>query len=123
MPNAQDQTQSNGAASSPEAGIGHNVVTDLTALKKAITNIEKKLGTLESMKGKYMSECKIVRDEIKGVYQTAKDKGINKRALRTIIDTRALQRKLERTVIELDEDILAEFEAYDDAVKQWELPL
>ena len=114
------ETQANDAQTN---GIGHNQLTDLSALKKAIQNIEKKMSKLESMKGAYMQECKGVREEITSLYQAAKDKGIQKRALKTLIATREMQRRIDAKIAELDDEITEEYNAYCDAVTQWELPL
>ncbi len=101
----------------------HNTLTDMSQLKKAIIRIEKHLNKLVSMRGEHMAACKGVREQIAEEYRRAKEKGIVKRALRAVIEQRQLQRKLNNVSSKLDEDLSSEYEAYLDAVKQWELPL
>jgi len=111
-------TEANGSAGSHPKD--HNQLADLTALKKALTQIEKKIDKLESMKGEYMAACKSVREEIAEQYRIAKDKGVMKRALKTLVAMRQLQRRMEDTVNDLDEDIAEEYTAYAEAVAGWE---
>ncbi len=117
---AEQTEPSNEASPHPN---DHNIIADLTALKKAIIAYEKKGETLLKLKGEYMASCKSVREDMKNILQTAKDKGVNKRALKTLLSMREQQRRMDQTVADLDEDIAAEYEAYVDAVGQWSLPL
>jgi len=94
--------------------------TDMTALKTALTRIEKKLDTLDSIKGAYMAECKSVREAIQEEYRIAKDKGVMTRALKELIKVRQLQQSIDARISLLDDEVQEEYQAYADAVAGWE---
>jgi len=59
---------------------------------------------LESERGKYMAACKSIREDVKVVYQEAKDAGCNAKALRSLIKWRALEKRQQMIEGGLDED-------------------
>jgi uncharacterized protein (UPF0335 family) len=70
--------------------------------------IERHFATLESMRGEYMNECKQVRELISECYDRAKDAGLPKKAMKAVIKTRQLQKKIEGLREDLAEDGLDE---------------
>jgi len=59
---------------------------------------------LESERGKYMAACKTIREDVKVVFQEAKDAGVNVKALRGLIKWRALEKRQEMIEGGLDDD-------------------
>ncbi|MFN3891968.1 MAG: hypothetical protein ACK4MV_16355 [Beijerinckiaceae bacterium] len=66
--------------------------------------IERHYDTLESLRGEYMNECKQVRELISECYDRAKDAGLSKKALKAVIKTRQLEKKIESLREDLSED-------------------
>jgi uncharacterized protein (UPF0335 family) len=95
------------------------IVTDLTAVKKCIKEIEECLDEIASLKGSYMKDCKEVRDEMASIFMRAKDKGVNIRAVKTLIATRLMQDTIDRKVGDLDIDQLATYRQYAEAAEAW----
>jgi uncharacterized protein (UPF0335 family) len=58
-----------------------------------VDRIENMHDEMESAKGEYMAECKARREDIKSIYDEAKDEGIPKKALKAVITARQLERK------------------------------
>jgi hypothetical protein len=81
---------------------------DNSVEQRWVREIEKHHGTLDSLKGSYMNECKQVREMIADCYARAKDAGLPKRALKAVIKTRELQRKIDDMRADLCEDGLDE---------------
>ena len=57
-----------------------------------LARIENLNSNLASLQGKYMSDCKVVRDDIKEVYAEAKEAGVPSRALKGLAKYRKLER-------------------------------
>jgi uncharacterized protein (UPF0335 family) len=70
-------------------------------------NIDKEL---EREKGEYMARCKALRGDKKDVLSEAKDQGFNTTAMKAVLKTRALERKVEETRDELDNDVQDSFD-------------
>ncbi|MBX9760191.1 MAG: hypothetical protein K2Y29_15545, partial [Beijerinckiaceae bacterium] len=66
--------------------------------------IERHLDTLESMRGHYMNECRQVRKMISDCYDRAKDAGLPKKAMKAVIKTRQLEKRIESLREDLSED-------------------
>jgi uncharacterized protein (UPF0335 family) len=58
-----------------------------------LQRVENLLDDLDSKRGTYKAECRVVREDIKAVYGEAKDAGIPVRALRGLVKFRDLERK------------------------------
>jgi uncharacterized protein (UPF0335 family) len=95
--------------------------------KKAETflkRIERLHADLDSMQGKYMAECKTVRQDIKEIYSEAKAAGIPKNALRGLVEYRRLEAKQQALSDGLDLDESAALEKMiEDLGDFGELPL
>lgn len=58
-----------------------------------LERIENILTDLDSLRGKYMSECKVRREEIKLIYEDADNHDVPAKPLRALIKYRELERK------------------------------
>ncbi|PWT89276.1 MAG: hypothetical protein C5B54_09175 [Acidobacteria bacterium] len=65
---------------------------------------------LASYQGEYMQNCKGPRETIAAVFEQAKDAGIPKRAFKTLVKNRRLDRQMNANVAKLEPDSLAEYE-------------
>ena len=79
-----------------------------TAVRKAVRDVEEQLSELLSLQGSYMNRCAKVRAKIKDIKDTAVEAGVPKKSLNTVLKRRALRRKLENTILELEKDERAE---------------
>jgi uncharacterized protein (UPF0335 family) len=79
-------------------------------IKNFVATIEEIHEQLESEKGQYMKRCQSIRDDIKLVYDEAKDAGVPKKELKAVIKTRAKQRELDALREDLEAD---ERDTYD----------
>lgn len=55
--------------------------------------VENLMKDLESKRGEYMAECKVVREDIKEIYSEAKANGVPAKALKGLVRYRELERK------------------------------
>jgi uncharacterized protein (UPF0335 family) len=83
--------------------------------KPYMQRIESKLDELESMRGSYMADCKVVREDIKEILGEAKDAGIAVKALKGLIEYRKLERKQEKIADGFDD--IDESATYDQLVE------
>jgi uncharacterized protein (UPF0335 family) len=60
-----------------------------------LARIENVHADLDSLRGEYMQRCQARREDIKQIYTEAADKGVNRRALKGVVQARALQRKID----------------------------
>lgn len=79
----------NGDVPAPASTNGY----DPDKVQNAVARIEALIADKASIMGTAMSECKAVQADIKLVYDEAKEAGIPKKALRTVIKARELERK------------------------------
>lgn len=86
-----------------EATTGQNSA-DAAMVQRWTSEIERHFAELESMKGEYMQQCKVVREMISECYDRAKDSGVSKKALKAVIKTRQLEKKIEGLREDLAED-------------------
>ena len=95
------------AATAPSHGNGF----DPSKVQSFVARIESLHADIASIMGKAMGDCKQVHGDIKLVYDEAKDEaGISKKGLKSVIKTRALERKAE----DIREDLEGEVqETYD----------
>lgn len=81
---------------------------DNSVEQRWVGEIERHFETLDSLRGSYMNECRQVRELIADCYARAKDAGLPKRALKAVIKTREMQRKIDALREDLCEDGLDE---------------
>ncbi len=77
---------------------------------KFVTRIESVDKELETLKGKYMSECKALREDKKEILNEAKDAGFTKAAIKAVVKARELDRKAKEAYEDLD---LADRDTFD----------
>lgn len=106
-----------------KAGVGHNGISAEKA-KPYLDRIENLFGQLASLRGTYMAEAKVFRQDIKEIYSEAKSNGIPARALKGLVRYRELERKQRELSAGLDIDESAAFEQLVDALGEFaETPL
>lgn len=88
------------AKAKPAQNAGLNT-DDAQGFVERIENLHDKL---ESMKGSYMADCKVVREDIKAVYDEAKESEIPKKALKAVVTARQLERRANEARDDLDSD-------------------
>lgn len=81
---------------------------DAALVQQFTKDIERHMAQIESYKGEHMQRCKSVQELIAGTYDRAKDAGISKKALKAVIKTRQLEKKIEGLREDLSEDGLDE---------------
>lgn len=91
-----------------------------SAMKAALQSVERKNDKLASMQGEYMASCKAVREDIRSIYATAKDKGVITRALKTLIKTRAMARRMNVEIEGMEADIQDAYNVYARAALAWD---
>lgn len=96
------------AADTPKAGTVNGVNSDHA--QGFVSRIENLYDDLEKERSEYMLRCKDIREGIREVLDEAKEHGIGKTALKAVIKTRALERKLEELRDDLEPD---QQETYD----------
>jgi len=70
-----------------------------------VDRIENLLADIATRMAETRNDCKAIHADIKGIYQEAKDEaGIPKKALRSVIKARELERKADRVRENLDEE-------------------
>ena len=89
---------------------------DADLAKAYVARVENLHADLESRKGKYMAECKTVREDITEVYAEAKAEGIPAKALKAEVKTREFDRKKAKLKDSLDIDEMAAFEQLEEAL-------
>ena len=83
------------------------------AVRKAVRDVEEQLTELLSLQGSYMNRCAKVRAKIKDIKDNAVEGGIPKLSLNTILKRRALRRKYEMALGELEKDQRSEVSALE----------
>lgn len=78
--------------------------------------IENLLDDLESKRGAYIAECRVVRGDIKEIYTEARDAGIPTKALKGLIKFRELERKQEALADGLESEEAQIYEQLRDAL-------
>jgi uncharacterized protein (UPF0335 family) len=82
-------------------------------VKNAVGEIEDLLSKKQRLHMGYMSECRSINEDIVAVYDAAKGSGIHKKALRKVVKTRELERK----VASIREDLEAEDQETFDQIR------
>ncbi len=67
-----------------------------------VLRIESINQTLEEEKGEYMARCKVMREDIKEVLDEAKESGLAKKAVKSVVAARDLERRAEAARAALD---------------------
>jgi uncharacterized protein (UPF0335 family) len=93
---------------------GGNMLSDTAA--PFLASIERIDDELLTMQGEYMKACAVKRLAIKGVYTEAKDRGVNPRALKGVVKTRKLQKKIDDIPDDFDIDETAAFRELVEAL-------
>jgi uncharacterized protein (UPF0335 family) len=91
---------------------GHNGMAP-ERVKNAVGEIEDLLSKKQRLHMGYMSECRAINEDIAAVYDAAKETGIQKKALRKVVKTRELERK----VASIREDLEAEDQETFDQIR------
>lgn len=86
-------------------------IVDPRKTKGYADRIETLLADLESLKGEYMAECKSLREDVKSVLEEAKAAGIDPKALKAVVDTRAAEKRAERIRLGLKTETQEVFDA------------
>lgn len=85
--------------------------------KELCTEFERRWDDLQSdlasLKGRYVSDCKEVRDDIKEMMQEAKERGIVLKPFKAHLKVRGLRNKIAEIRDELEPDDLSTFDYYD----------
>jgi len=91
---------------------------------EAVEQIEKLFGDMLSEKMAYMKKCKDIRKIIADEYETAGNRGISKKLLKTKIKERDLERKIDGLTKDLEDDERSEYEMISEKLGEFaELPL
>lgn len=77
---------------------------DSEDVKAAVRNIEERFADLASERGVYMQKCKRIREGMANDYDTAGNRGISKKLLKTIVKERELERRIAALSNELEID-------------------
>jgi len=83
-----------------------------------VSRIENLNKDIETSKSQHMSRCKEIRGDINVVLGEAKDEGISKTALKSIIKQRELERKVEACRDKLESEEQHEFDKIAQALGQ-----
>lgn len=81
-----------------------------------LKRIETLMAEMETAKSVYMSECKERRGDIKEIYTEVKDSGVNVRALKGVVKSRSLEKKLDAIPEGFDDDEAAAYEILCEAL-------
>lgn len=84
--------------------------------KPFLERIENLNAQLESLRGKYMNDCKPFKEDIAEIFVEAKDKGVNPKALRLLVKDRQLERQQLKLPEKLDIDERAVFDQLREAL-------
>lgn len=77
---------------------------DAAMVQRWTHEIEKHFKELDSLKGEYMNDARQIRASIAECYERAKDSGVSKAALKAVIKTRQLEKKIDGLRENLVED-------------------
>lgn len=83
-------------------------------VQAAVKHIEERFADLASERGVYMQKCKRIREGMANDYDTAANRGINKKLLKKIIRERDLERKIAALTEDLEPDEQSELEMLID---------
>ena len=84
--------------------------------KPFLDRIESVLDQLDSERGEYMAACRTLRDDIKEIYEEAKNAEVPKKALKGLVSWRILERKQEKLTADLEADEARVLENLIDAL-------
>ena len=86
---------------------------------EAVEQIEKLFGDMLSEKMAYMKKCKDIRKIIADEYETAGNRGISKKLLKTKIKERDLERKIDGLTSELEDDERSEYQMLSEKLGEF----
>lgn len=91
---------------------------------EAVEAIEKLYGDLLVEKTTYMSKCKTIRKIMADEYDSASNRGISKKLLKTKVKERDLERKIDDLTADLEDDERSEYQMLSEKLGEFgELPL
>jgi len=93
---------------------GDGYDTDL--VHSLVGRIEGLFGDLLSEQGTYMARCRNIRESIAGVYEEAKVRGVPKKELKKVIETRKLEAKIRSLYEDLETESQEAFDQIMDAL-------
>lgn len=85
-------------------------------MNEVLHEIEGCLADLLSERGAYMNRCRAIRERITAAYDQAKDAGLPRKALKTLVKNREAVRKIEERIAALEEDEAANYAALQAAL-------
>ena len=74
------------------------------AAREAMEALDAAHARLLSLRGEYMRDCRVVRDEIADIFTEAKDKGVPKKELKAVHKARAMLAKAKEIIADLEND-------------------
>jgi hypothetical protein len=86
---------------------------------EAVEQIEKLFGDMLTEKMAYMKKCKDIRKIIADEYETAGNRGISKKLLKTKIKERDFERKIEGLTTDLEADERSEYEMLSEKLGEF----
>ncbi len=89
---------------------------DSEHIQAAVRNVEDRYAELASERGKYMLQCRRIREHMSNDYDRAVEQGISKKLLKLIIKERELERKIEGLALDLEADERSELEMLTEAL-------
>lgn len=92
---------------------GHNSPHDADKVQNVLDRVANLNDQIETEKSTYMTACKAIRSDIKGVYRDAKNDGLPVKALKNIVKDRVAEKAAERRRTDLD---TPDLESYDQIV-------
>lgn len=97
----------------------HNQLPDVSAAIEAVKKCEQIDADLETLKAEYMNECKALREDKKDILEIANQAGADKTAIKAVLKTRKLQKKIHDVEDGLQLDGGQLYESYMEAVGDW----
>jgi uncharacterized protein (UPF0335 family) len=89
---------------------------DSGVAKQFIGDIQRHLADKESLRGEFMQRCKTINEHISDVKDRAKDAGIPRKALNTILKKMDLTAKIEGLTDDLDDEEIEQVELLEAAL-------
>jgi len=88
---------------------------DPDLVKSLVGRIEGHFSDLDTERGKYMNACRSIRDDIAGIYEEAKARGVPKKELRAFVSSRQKLEAARRVLEELEQEQRATVEMLAEA--------
>jgi len=88
-------------------------------VQEAVAAIEKLHADLRSAKGVYMGICKEIHSNVANAYDSASDRGISKKLLKTKLKERDLKSKVRDLTKDLEEDERSEYQMLSEKLGEF----